>query len=63
MPNAATAEIYFIAGMMVLILLVSGFATFFFFRQLKKENAQKAIRKAAKETKETQIPTETAKVD
>jgi uncharacterized protein YpmB len=37
MPNAATAEVYFIAIMMVLILVISFTATFIFFRQYKRE--------------------------
>jgi Na+/melibiose symporter-like transporter len=43
MSNAATAELYFIAAMMILILLMSGVATYLFFRQynLEKKNKEK----------------------
>jgi hypothetical protein len=37
MPGAATAEIIFIAAMMVLILVISFAAVYFFFRTYKKE--------------------------
>lgn len=37
MPNQATAEIYFISAMMILILVVCGASVFFFFRQMKRE--------------------------
>ena len=44
MPGAADAELYFIAAMMVLILVISFVAVFFFVRQYKKEMAEKAER-------------------
>lgn len=44
MPGAADAEIYFIAAMMVLILVISFAAVFFFVRQYKKEMKEKAER-------------------
>jgi uncharacterized protein (UPF0333 family) len=49
MPGSATAEIVFIAAMMVLILILSFVAVYFFMRQYKKEMAAKAIAKKAKE--------------
>ena len=51
MPNIATAEIYFISLMMILILVICTVATFFFFRQYKREmkaNEEAKILKAKK---------------
>lgn len=48
MPGAADAEIYFIAAMMVLILLISFVAVFLFVRQYKKEMKEKAERMTRK---------------
>jgi flagellar basal body-associated protein FliL len=47
MPNASQAEIYFIAAMFILIIIISGTATYFFFRTFKREKAenQKRIEK------------------
>lgn len=42
MPNAGTAEIYFIAAMMILILVISFAAVYFFIRQYKLEKSKKA---------------------
>lgn len=56
MPGAADAEIYFIAAMMVLILVISFVAVFFFVRQYKREMGEKAERlkqKAAAKKAET----------
>lgn len=47
MPGSGTAELYFIAAMMVLILVISFAAVYFFFRQYKKEMAVKASDKQA----------------
>jgi len=44
MPGSERAEIYFIAAMMVLILIGSFAAVFFFVRQYKKEMREKAER-------------------
>lgn len=41
MTNAAVAELYFIAAMMILILILSFGATYIFFRQYKREKANK----------------------
>ncbi len=41
MSNAAVAELYFIAAMMILILIVSSVATYLFFRQYKIEKRDK----------------------
>lgn len=51
MPNAGLAEIYFIAGMMVLILIISVVAISFFFKTYKKEMREKELRKKNKEIK------------
>lgn len=48
MPGSATAEIVFIAAMMILILIVSFVAVYFFIRQYKKEMAAKELAKKAK---------------
>lgn len=45
MQNAAEAEIYFITAMMVLILVISSLAVFFFIRQYRKEMRDKAERR------------------
>lgn len=53
MPGAERAEIYFIAAMMVLILILSFAAVYIFIRQYKKEMREKKIRddeKAARKT-------------
>ena len=44
MPNVGLAEIYFIAGMMVLILIISFVAVYFFFKTYKKEMREKELR-------------------
>jgi hypothetical protein len=41
MPGAERAEIYFIAAMMVLILILSFAAVYFFVKQYKKEMRDK----------------------
>lgn len=48
MPGSEKAEIYFIAAMMVLILVVSFASVFFFFRQYRKEMAAKESEKQLK---------------
>lgn len=44
MPGAERAEIYFIAAMMALILILSFGAVYFFVRQYKKELREKRER-------------------
>lgn len=41
MTNAAVAELYFIAAMMILIMIMSVGATYIFFRQYKLEKKNK----------------------
>ncbi len=48
MPGAERAEIYFIAAMMILILVISFVSVFFFVRQYKKEMRDKEARRSAK---------------
>ncbi|MFN2501013.1 MAG: hypothetical protein ABR530_03260 [Pyrinomonadaceae bacterium] len=48
MPGTGTAEIYFIAAMMVLTIILSGAAVYFFVRTYRREMRDKAIRDAAK---------------
>ena len=48
MPGAERAEVYFIVAMMVLILILSFAAVFFFIRQYKKEMREKQTRDAQK---------------
>ena len=51
MPNASQAEIYFIAGMFVLIIVISAAATYFFFRTWKKEKTERQNRIEKNKTK------------
>ena len=44
MPGAERAEIYFIGAMMVLILILSFAAVYFFINQYKKEMREKKAR-------------------
>ncbi len=48
MPYAATAEIYFIAIMMILIVIVCIVATWAFIRQYKREMKNKEDRRIRK---------------
>lgn len=48
MPGSERAEIYFIAAMMILILIVSFVAVFFFVKTYRKEMAEKAQRQGEK---------------
>jgi len=55
MTNSSVAEVYFIAGMMVLILVISIPATYLFFRQYYREKAaNKESAAAQKEKPESQ---------
>ena len=47
MPGAERAEIYFISAMMILIVILSLAALWFFFKTYKKEMREKALRKKA----------------
>lgn len=48
MPGAGRAEVYFIAAMMILILIVCAVAVVFFVKTYKNEMADKAERQKAK---------------
>lgn len=62
MPGAGTAEIYFIAIMMLLILVVCGVTVFFFAKTYKKEMADRKKRAERKPADPVQQPIE-AKTD
>ena len=51
MPGTGRAEIYFIVAMMVLILVISAVAVYFFFKTYKKEMKEKELRIAEKKAK------------
>jgi len=53
MPGAERAEVYFIVAMMVLILILSFAAVFFFVRQYKKEMREKHARNGQKVGKDS----------
>ncbi len=44
MTNSAYAELYFIAGMFVLIFIICAVAVYYFFKTYKKEQADKKKR-------------------
>lgn len=48
MPGAERAEIYFIAAMMGLILILCVVAMYFFFKTYRKEMREKALRNEKK---------------
>ena len=54
MPGAERAEIYFIAAMMVLILILSFAAVYIFVRQYKKEMREKRLRDEQKRAKQSE---------
>lgn len=53
MQNSETAEIYFIAAMFVLIMIISAVAVFVFFRTYNKEKNAKQKRLEAKLKEQT----------
>jgi heme/copper-type cytochrome/quinol oxidase subunit 2 len=50
MPGNVRAEIYFIAGMMVIILIVCALAVYFFVKTYKKEMRERDKQRAEKQT-------------
>lgn len=53
MTNSATAELYFIIAMMIIILIISSVATYLFFRQYRKEMRERdKINEQARKQKE-----------
>jgi cbb3-type cytochrome oxidase subunit 3 len=51
MPNSGLAEIYFIAAMFVLILIVCSVAVYFFFRTYNREKRERAEKKSIQNPK------------
>lgn len=49
MPGAGRAEVYFIAAMMILILIFCGVSVFFFFKTYRKEMREREERRAKKD--------------
>ena len=58
MSNSALAEIYFITAMMILILIISGVAVYFFFKTYKKEMREKALRNEERERESENLKSE-----
>ncbi|MBA2379620.1 MAG: hypothetical protein H0V76_08615 [Blastocatellia bacterium] len=63
MPGSATAEIYFIVTMMVLILVISGVSVFFFMKTYKKEMRERAKRVEKKAAAKAAVAREAKSVD
>ena len=49
MPGAGRAEVYFIAAMMILILVVCGISVYFFFKTYKKEMREREEHRVKKD--------------
>jgi cbb3-type cytochrome oxidase subunit 3 len=49
MPGRASAEVIFIAAMMILIMIISIGAVYFFFKTYKKEMRDKEVARQKKE--------------
>ena len=56
MPGAGRAEVYFIAAMMILIVILSVTACVAFFKTYKKEMRDKQERINAAKTKAAEVP-------
>ena len=56
MPGAGRAEIYFIAAMMILIMILSVAAIVIFFKTYKKEMREKELRKKAETRSVGSVP-------
>ncbi len=56
MPGAERAEIYFIAAMMGLILILCVVACYFFFKTYRKEMREKEERLAQKRAEKVEVP-------
>jgi len=54
MPGSATAEVIFISAMMILILIISFAAVYFFFKTYRKEMRQKELNKRKSEIQDPQ---------
>ncbi len=55
MSNSALSEIYFVAGMMVLILILCAVATYLFFKTYYKEKAEMEKTKNEKLSKKKEV--------
>jgi len=53
MPGAGRAEVYFIAAMMILILVICGVSVFFFFKTYRKEMREKEERLTKKSAEQS----------
>lgn len=51
MLNASQSEIYFIAGMFILTIVISAAATYFFFRTYKREKTESQRRAEKQKSK------------
>ena len=60
MPGSAKAEVIFIAAMMILILIISFTAVFFFARQYKRERAAKAENAVKRESEKAEAKKDAA---
>jgi hypothetical protein len=61
MSNSAAAELYFIAAMMVLILVLSGASVYFFVRQYRREMRAREAERSNKNAAEAQPVTPQAR--
>lgn len=59
MPGSATAEIIFIGAMMVLILIISFSAVYFFFRQYNKEKKENVKLTSEKKSLSSEVDPQT----
>ena len=55
MTNSQLAELYFIAAMMIMLLIFGIGAVYIFFRQLKREKAESAKFKKTKKEKNDEV--------
>ena len=60
MPVTGRSELYFIAAMMVLILVICAVAIYYFFKTYKKEMKEKELRIAEKRAKKIHDESENA---
>ena len=58
MPGTGRSEVYFVAGMMVVILIMSVAAVYFFVKTYKKEMREKDLAKKAKAEMQSDETTE-----
>jgi hypothetical protein len=54
MANAEMAEVYFIAGMFVLIMIISAVAVYYFFKTYNREKLERQKRLERKQLEKTQ---------